>query len=328
MHSSIILTALFAGSQITAAAVGRDERGLPAMVAEDNNVQEIPSGTHDERGVQWEFPGPDSWNPFPWGGYGPPVGYPPTHHTTNKPKPKPKTTKHQKPTHHLSAHKSGHSTVKHPSQHPQPKPTPKQYPNKPKPHSSQKPHSSHKPQSSYGGGTGPGAQPADYMDLAIHHHNIHRHNHSAPPIAWDHGLALTAAKIAASCFYKHNTDMDGGGYGQNIAAGIEPKGIAHIISDGFYNSEVNDFRGQYGKPHPTGFESWGHFSQLIWKKTTHVGCHTQYCPHGLKGTAGHAKPYFTVCNYQSPGNVFGKFNDNVGRPLGLPTVRGGTKDQN
>ena len=54
---------------------------------------------------------------------------------------------------------------------------------------------------------------------------------------------------------------NGGGYGQNIAAGVSAAGISHIISDQFYNAEINDFGNQYGKAHPTGFEQWGHFSE-------------------------------------------------------------------
>lgn len=52
------------------------------------------------------------------------------------------------------------------------------------------------------GGSGAGAS---YADVVVYHHNIHRHNHSAPDIAWDAGLAKSAATIAASCVYAHNT---------------------------------------------------------------------------------------------------------------------------
>ena len=44
-----------------------------------------------------------------------------------------------------------------------------------------------------------------YQDTVLHHHNIHRANHSAPDIQWSSSLASTAQKIAASCNYAHNT---------------------------------------------------------------------------------------------------------------------------
>ena len=156
----------------------------------------------------------------------------------------------------------------------------------------------------------------------IQFHNVHRANHTSPNIQWSDSLAATAANIAKGCVYGHVMGVDGGHYGQNIAAGVTSAGISHIISDQFYNAEINDFGNQYGDAHPTGFESWGHFSQLIWKNTDHVGCATQYCPNGLGNTGSHVKPYFTVCNYSPPGNVGGQYGKNIGKPLGRPTVRG------
>ena len=46
--------------------------------------------------------------------------------------------------------------------------------------------------------------PDDYAKKAVYHHNLHRANHSAPDIAWDAGLASTAATIASSCVYAHD----------------------------------------------------------------------------------------------------------------------------
>lgn len=119
--------------------------------------------------------------------------------------------------------------------------------------------STQKHHSSAHGKPGPTAHPTDYAATVIHHHNVHRNNHSAPAIQWDSGLASTAAEIASSCVYAHNTKVNGGGYGQNIAAGIAAPEISHVISDMFYNSEVNWFHGLYGEAHPdmSNFEHWG-----------------------------------------------------------------------
>ena len=103
------------------------------------------------------------------------------------------------------------------------------------------------------------------------------------------------------------SDADGGGYGQNIAAGVPPDNISAIITDLFYNGEVNYYAGYYGMSQPpmTNFEHWGHFSQIVWKATTHVGCATQDCSgKGLANTGGDVSPYFTVCNYKSAGKKF------------------------
>lgn len=50
-----------------------------------------------------------------------------------------------------------------------------------------------------------GAPPSDYAGKAVLHHNLHRSNHSAPDIKWSDALAKSAADIAASCMYEHNT---------------------------------------------------------------------------------------------------------------------------
>lgn len=134
-------------------------------------------------------------------------------------------------------------------------------------------------------------------------------------------------------------NVNGGGYGQNIAAGVEANNVSAVITELFYNGEVNYYNNLYGQANPdmTNFEKWGHFSQLVWKGTTKVGCATQYCSGGLANVGQYVAPYFTVCNYGSPGkfslsivsykniltwfqgNYAGEYADNVGNSLNHPT---------
>ncbi|KAF2230576.1 PR-1-like protein, partial [Viridothelium virens] len=167
------------------------------------------------------------------------------------------------------------------------------------------------------------AQPSTFASMVVDHHNAHRANHSAPDLAWDQDLANTAAKIADSCYYAHNIAMDGGGYGQNIAAGAPPSNISAVITDSFYNGEVNYFDGLYGEPSPdmSKFENWGHFSQIVWKATGFVGCAVRNCTIESLGNVGaDVAPFFTVCNYKGAGNVGGEYAENIGQPLGHPTI--------
>lgn len=113
----------------------------------------------------------------------------------------------------------------------------------------------------------------------------------------------------------------GGGYGQNIAAGIQAGNISAILSNNFYNDELPRYP-EFGTSSPdlTLFEEWGHFSQLVWKATLSVGCYTEICsPPGadpldcksddtsyLNGLAcgnGGIPAIFTVCNYDPPGGM-------------------------
>jgi uncharacterized protein YkwD len=172
----------------------------------------------------------------------------------------------------------------------------------------------------------------DYAKSVTDHHNAHRANHSAPALEWDDTIAATALKIAMSCNYAHDVTTDGGGYGQNIAAGCPGDNVTSVITDLFYNNEAGNFNGLYGQATPSNindesaFDGWGHFTQIVWKGTTKVGCATYDCSSsgGLKGTGGNVAPFFTVCNYKSAGNFLGEFDANVGQPLGHPTIHWNT----
>lgn len=144
-----------------------------------------------------------------------------------------------------------------------------------------------------------------YSDVVLYNHNVHRSNHSAPALSWSDSLAATALKIAKSCDYNHNIAMDGGGYGQNIAAGAPVNSINTVIGEQFYNGEVGKFT-QYGQATPSDFdakfESYGHFTQVVWVGTTSVGCASYDCSSvGLKNVGGNIPPIFHVCNYGPPG---------------------------
>jgi len=167
----------------------------------------------------------------------------------------------------------------------------------------------------------PSGKATTYQEIVLAHHNVHRANHSACNLEWDSQLAATAQQIAATCVYAHSMDVNGGGYGQNIAAGVEANNVSAVITELFYNGEVGYYNNLYGQANPdmTNFEKWGHFSQLVWKGTTKVGCATQYCSGGLANVGQYVAPYFTVCNYGAPGNYAGEYADNVGASLNQPT---------
>lgn len=71
----------------------------------------------------------------------------------------------------------------------------------------------------------------------------------------------------------------------------------------------------------------GHFTQLVWKSTTKLGCSMPICPQLFDKATGKKmadKAGYLVCNYQSPGNVQGQFGNNVqARPNGAMVVQEG-----
>lgn len=163
----------------------------------------------------------------------------------------------------------------------------------------------------------------DYSAAVVLHHNVHRANHSAPNLQWDDNLASLAQQAGETCYYAHHMGLNNQNYGQNIAAGCHADNVSTILTDMFYNGEMPNYAPYYGADNPAldedHFGKYGHFTQLVWKGTTHVGCATVDCTG--KNWAGeqdvsNVAPYFTVCNYGPAGNMGGDFGKNVGEPLG------------
>ncbi|KAM3423206.1 hypothetical protein BST61_g656 [Cercospora zeina] len=166
------------------------------------------------------------------------------------------------------------------------------------------------------------------QERVLIHHNIHRENHSAPGLTWDLDMYRYAKDLAQRCNFQHNTSIGGGGYGQNLAAGVKEDNITASITDLWYGSEFNAYDPKwYGTSEPdmSNFAAFGHFTQVVWKGTTAVGCYVADCSKtGLVGVGRNVPPYLTVCNYKAPGNYVGRFKDNVGKPLGRPVAKWNT----
>ncbi|KAJ5658338.1 uncharacterized protein N7484_001987 [Penicillium longicatenatum] len=159
-----------------------------------------------------------------------------------------------------------------------------------------------------------------YQQAVLYNHNIHRSNHSVSSLEWSADLESSAQTLAARCTYEHDTSIDGGGYGQNIGYGVEASDVGVMITNLMYNDEIEFFPTPYGESDPsmTDFDKWGHFSQIVWKATTHVGCATVVCNPLGNVDSSEALP-FTVCNYSPVGNVGGEYGDNVLKPDGGAT---------
>jgi hypothetical protein len=95
------------------------------------------------------------------------------------------------------------------------------------------------------------------------------------------------------------------GYGQNLAASIPNANVSAQLSEGWYNGEEPVFSPYYGIDNPAvseeTFEKYGHFTQMVWKDTTSVGCATYDC----RGASGDFKMWYTVCNYYPAGTCDG-----------------------
>lgn len=134
-------------------------------------------------------------------------------------------------------------------------------------------------------------------------HNADRAKHSASALTWDSTLASAAAKWAAGCQWKHTPNNP---YGQNIAAGTAGDFGAKDSCSMWYD-EVS----QYSFASGAYSDATGHFTQMVWKSTTKLGCAIQDCSASQMGLGSKGSATYVVCNYDPPGNVIGQFLQNV-----------------
>jgi uncharacterized protein YkwD len=170
------------------------------------------------------------------------------------------------------------------------------------------------------------ASPTDYQSTAIYHHAKHRANHSASALEWDDTLATYALATANTCVFAHDMTEGGGGYGQNLAAYGTTSDVSSLdkstlvadaITNQWYYGEAANVPYGQDSPAVTNVPEFLHFTALIWKASTKVGCATVECG---AGTIFSYASLYTVCDYSSEGNVLGEFIANVAEPLDLSGI--------
>ncbi|EUC63413.1 cysteine-rich secretory family protein [Rhizoctonia solani AG-3 Rhs1AP] len=136
------------------------------------------------------------------------------------------------------------------------------------------------------------------VDAYLKGHNDIRAQHGASPLMWATDLAMAAAKRAENCVWD-NSKGQVGAFGENQAAGTNMGAAA----------AVKMWTDEASKYNPADPNCSSHFTQVVWKATTEVGCAVKTCNNILPNQPGAAN--FHVCEYREPGNVSGKFAENV-----------------
>ena len=131
-------------------------------------------------------------------------------------------------------------------------------------------------------------------------HNKVRAAHHAPALVWDASLADGAQAWANQCVFQHSSPD--GAYGENLYAST---GVQDPVADSVkqWAAEESSYDFAAG-----GFsEATGHFTQVVWKATKHLGC-------GIAsgcGASNDGMDTLVVCRYTPAGNVIGSFTTNV-----------------
>ncbi len=133
-------------------------------------------------------------------------------------------------------------------------------------------------------------------------HNIARKAVGAAPLIWSDALAKDARgwaqKLAQTGQFEHAPQPKGAGaQGENLWMGTV---FAYSPEDmiGAWTAEKQYYRrGPFPKVSTTGaWSDVGHYTQMIWHSTTHVGC----------AIARSEGDEYLVCRYSPPGNWIGQ----------------------
>ncbi|KAH9898477.1 hypothetical protein C8Q73DRAFT_403625 [Cubamyces lactineus] len=149
--------------------------------------------------------------------------------------------------------------------------------------------------SSGSSGDSSGSTSQSDIDQYLQAHNSVRAQHGAAPLTWSDELAGKAQQWANNCVFQHSGGSLGP-FGENLAAGTGSSyGIQSAVKS--WTDEVSEY--DPNNPQPS------HFTQVVWKATTQVGCAVQSCNGIFAASFGPAK--FFVCEYSPQGNVIGQF---------------------
>lgn len=159
------------------------------------------------------------------------------------------------------------------------------------------------------GGSGPAASSptTDLARLALQAHDQVRAGAAPTPepplpaVQWSDEVASVAAQWASHCTYQHNAAR--GDLGENIAAsspGYWPS-IASVVQA--WASEAPDY--DYASNSCAAGKVCGHYTQLVWRTSTLVGCAYARCNRNSPFD-GFPTWDFWVCDYSPPGNWVGQ----------------------
>jgi len=150
----------------------------------------------------------------------------------------------------------------------------------------------------------PSKGPYDAANLkaaSLNSTNFYRRLHSAPDVVWNDAAAAFAQSYTEKCLWQHS----GSDYGENLAGNYDSPTSA---IDGWASEDK-----MYSYSSPGFTEDTGHFTQLVWKKTTSIGCAVTKCPDST--VKGVATGWFFACEYDPPGNYADNYATNVTKAI-------------
>ena len=149
-----------------------------------------------------------------------------------------------------------------------------------------------------------------YNDL-VSLHNTLRTKHRVGKLTKLQAIATMAQKTATNCAkiktLQHSQDKyNNQPVGQNLYVKTNAPS-ANDVMQGWYYKEEPNYNYSTGKSKNGGVI--GHFTQVVWKSTTQIGCAV------ATGTyLAYQNSYYVCCNYFPAGNYIGQYVQNVRTP--------------
>ncbi len=151
---------------------------------------------------------------------------------------------------------------------------------------------------------------AAFQQAILTRHNYYRAKHGAPALTLDNqlnsGAQQWANRLASTQKFEHSGTK---GQGENLYVYGTSGKLPTITEEA--NKAVDDWYNEikkYNFNNPGFSGATGHFTQVVWKSTTRLGC--GIASGRFQGFNGR----YVVCRYTPPGNYLGQFPQNVLRP--------------
>lgn len=132
-------------------------------------------------------------------------------------------------------------------------------------------------------------------EVLLAQHNFYRDKVGVPHLEWSDELADYAQNWADKLAKKCNMFHSSGSYGENIYWTSSTATELEVVD--YWASEERYFNHRNRTYKKGSGQKSGHYSQIIWIETTHVGGAVANCKHGGQ---------IWVCNYDPHGNVIGR----------------------